>query len=101
MASGIGAALGAYRAILLCMVIAVAYGLCAGWVQPLFTSAGTTWWPLRIAVLWSVATVAFWPTTNSCADKVAMSICMLIVSALTCFIVWLIIEKIAEFKELI
>lgn len=84
MTSGIGAAVGAYRAVLLCMAAAFAYGLHAGWVQPLFTGVNPDLWVARPAALWAVLAAAFWPTARSCADRVAMSLCMLMISGLIC-----------------
>lgn len=93
MASGLGAVLGVYRAILLCMALAIACGLYAGWVQPLFIGGDVPiLWGRRLLALWAVSTVAFWPTANSCADRVAMSACMLVISALLCLAGWTVIK---------
>jgi len=92
MASGLGAALGMYKAVLLCMASAVAYGLHAGWVQLLFAGwDDPVLWVARALAMGAVLTAAFWPTTNSCADRVAMSTCMLLISALLCLAIWAVI----------
>ncbi len=84
MASGLGAAIGAYRAVWLCMACAVLYGLHAGWIQPLFIGDAQSLWVARPIVLWIVLVTVFWPTTSSCADRASMFLCMVVLSCLIC-----------------
>jgi len=89
MASGLGAAFGTYRTVLLCMALAVAGGLHAGWVQPLF--AGTddpVLWGARWLALSGVLIAAFWWTARA-DEKVHMSAAMLMLSAVACITVYL------------
>jgi len=91
MASGIGASVGVYRAVLLSMVLAIAGGLLAGLVQPLFVGADPLLWVARPLVLWTVLAAAFWKTADFGSDKASMIFCMLMLSVVICAVtfVWI------------
>lgn len=82
MTSGIVAAIGTYRAVLLCM--ACAWGLHAGWIRALCAGDALEMWLARFAISWLLLTATFWPTARSGEDKVYMSLFMAGVSLLIC-----------------
>ncbi len=84
MVSGIGAAIGPYKAVLLGMVLAIAGGLLAGLVQPLFVGDDPLLWVERPLVLWVVLVAVFWRTADPGSDKASMSFCMLTLSVVIC-----------------
>ena len=87
MASGVVAAVGAYRIVLLFMACAAAYGLHCGWVQPLFIGGiGSPELCLaRMATLWIVLVVALWPIFEDTA--IPMALCLMLISGLCMFAV--------------
>lgn len=94
MASGVCAAVGPYRAVILCMACVAAWGLHAGWVQTLFTADTTGMWAARAGVLWLVLFVAFLPTTRGIDDRVPMGFCMLVMSGLLCLLAFGVVQLI-------
>ncbi len=100
MASGIAAAVGVYRVVVLCMVLSAAWGLHAGWVHALLTGAGPGLWVVRVVVLHAVLVVALWPTASGAADRISMTCCLLVFSGLICLMAHGIVMLVASLAEL-
>lgn len=92
MASGLCAAVGAYRTAILCMICVVIWGLHTGWIQTLCAGEAPGLWVARVAAMWAVLFVAFLPTAQDAVNRTAMGFCMLVFSMLLCLVAFSIVQ---------